>query len=125
MPNVSEKRIKELFVAESMRQYEARHMATGTLSTNYVLAKINAAALVAVLRQLGLAALEDNPEETAMKQAKIKCPHCGGEFTVRQVEAEDGGIMKAADEAMKSAGNTLGSLGEAIGKVLDPKNWGR
>ena len=70
-----------------------------------------------------------------MKQATIKCPHCGGEFTVRQVGSGGGGtgfeagqvdkIMKAADEAVKSAGNAIGSLGEAIGKVFDPKNWGK
>ncbi len=48
---MSEKEIKEMFVAKSMREYEKRKMATGLLSTNRMLAEINGAALAHVLRE--------------------------------------------------------------------------
>ena len=43
-----------------------------------------------------------------MKQAKIKCPHCGSGFTVRQVEGDEieperiAAIWAASDEMFKA-----------------------
>lgn len=54
------------------------------------------------------------------KEAKIKCPHCGGRITVRQsddLKPENvAKIWEAADEMFKA-------MDAGFRKVFDPKLW--
>lgn len=57
-----------------------------------------------------------------MKQAHIKCPHCGGQITVRQSDSKDIApenlekIWAAADEMFKA-------MDAGFRKVFNPSLW--
>ena len=57
-----------------------------------------------------------------MKQARIKCPHCGSQFIVRQSETGDmpperlGKLWAATDEAFKA-------MDAAFAKIFHPSLW--
>lgn len=59
--------------------------------------------------------------DASMKQAQIKCPHCGSEFIVRQVEIADPEhvekVWKAADEAFKAIDAAMDKAFRAIRSV--------
>lgn len=56
-----------------------------------------------------------------MKEAKIKCPHCGAPITVRSLDGQPNAqealqFWEAVDEMCESVDRTFK-------KVFDPKNW--
>jgi hypothetical protein len=54
-----------------------------------------------------------------VKQASIKCPHCGGHIVVRQTDPPEENVEKiwaAADEAFKA-------MDAAFHKIFHPSLW--
>ena len=52
-----------------------------------------------------------------MKQARIKCPHCGGNITIRQVEGQE---VPAADAAkIWAASDKVFEASDSLFKAMD------